>query len=193
MKKLTSLLSVVLIVFGGYYFVYYYPEKRSPEKIFTTAWAGMNQVSIHADFAESFERYREIRQNGNFKIFKNGRFVDASSYVEYFTENKILLWYEKRIKELKKLKPQEDAQALVATAIDLYRLMDEIYKTDFLRVAEMIDAGVPDEQTNAYLDDLAIEKGEEISEKYNKLFDLITAYGDKHGIKYSVNDYVKPF
>jgi len=195
MKKSTliSLLSFIIIALGGYYFAYDYPEKRSPEKIFTVAWAGMNQVSVNTDFVEYFERHRKIRQDGGLKIVKNKQIVDASSYVEYFTENKIFLWYEKRIKELKKMKPKEDAKPLVDAALDLYELMDEINKNYFPRVAEMMDENVPEEEVNVYLEELTIQKDEEISEKYGKLFDLITAYGDKHGIKYSVNDYVKPF
>jgi len=95
-------------------------------------------------------------------------------------------YYENRIKKLKRLNPAKDAKPLVDAAIDFYGFMDDIVKHDFLRVAEMIDAGVSDEDINDHLLELMIEKDAEMTEKYNTLFDLITAYGDRHGIKYSV-------
>jgi len=192
MKKTTParFLFGVLIVLGicaGYY----YRETRSPEAIFNTAWGSINTARVDTDFIEYFRRYRELHgllQQGE---FKDTNVTPTSSFTEYLTNGqrvggKIMEYYENRIKKLKRLNPAKDAKPLVDAAIDFYGFMDDIVKHDFLRVAEMIDTGVSDEDINDHLLELIIEKDAEMTEKYNALFDLITAYGDRHGIKYSV-------
>jgi len=185
----------ILAALGAYGW-YAYQETRNPEKIFTTAWGAMNSVSYGSDFVEYFERLRRMQKDGQMYLYKDKAFVTTNSIVEYFTSDnnsanstpQTIKWYERRIQALKKLNPGRDAKPLVAAAIDLYQFMDGIHKNDFLRVAEMIDSGVPDDQVNAHLEELMLANEEEISERYSRLFELITAYGDKHGIKYSVNE-----
>jgi len=181
----------ILAALGVYYFGYHYPETRGPEKIFTKAWAGMTAAHLGSDFGGYFERLRGLRISNQMYVYEDKKTVPTSSVLEYFTNKNNLThhsidYYERRLKDLQKLKPREDAKPLVAAAIDLYGFMDEIHKNEFLHVAEMIDSGVPDEEVNDYLEELTAAKGGDLSEKYNRVFELITAYGDRHGIKYSV-------
>jgi len=179
---------VALAICAGYY----YRETRSPEAIFNTAWGSINTASIDSDFVEYFRRYRELHRLVQQGDFKDTNLTPTSSFAEYLTNGqmvggKIAEYYENRIKKLKRLNPDKDAKPLVDAAIDFYGLMDDIVKNDFLRVAQMLDAGTPDKEIDEHLMELMIEKDAELSEKYNALFDLLTAYGDRHGIKYSVN------
>jgi len=193
MKKVTPArffigVLVALVICTGYY----YRETRSPEAIFNTAWGSINTASIDSDFIEYFRRYRELHRLLQQGDFKDTQVTPTSSFADYLTNGqmvngKIVEYYENRIKKLKRLNPDNDAKPLVDAAIDFYGFMDGILKNDFLPVAEMIDAGVSDEEINEHLLELMIEKDTELSDKYNALFDLLTAYGDRHGIKYSVN------
>jgi len=144
----------------------------------------MNSVSSDSDFVEYFGRIRRQHRDGTLKILKNKQFVPVSSFSEYFTDMNIFRYYESSVKDLKKLNPDEDGKLLVTAALNLYGTMDEIYQKEFPSIVEMMDKGVPDEELDAYLEEFTIAKGEEIAEKYDKPFELITTYGKKHGIRY---------
>jgi len=185
MKK-TVVIAIVLGLIGlGIYAVYSYFATKSPNTIFTKAWAGMNSVNSDSDFVEYFGRIRRQHRQGTLKVFKDKKFVPASSFSDYFTNESIFQYYESSVKDLKKLNPDEDGKPLVAAAIDLYGLMDEIYRKEFPPIVEMMDKGVPDEELDAYLEEFTMAKGEEIAEKYDKLFELLTTYAKNHGIRYT--------
>jgi len=186
-KNILGTLVAILVGLGFYYYKIHYPQKRSPEVIFTTAWGSINQVSLESDLIDYFDRFRRMKQDGTLLVFKNKKFVPASSYMEHFTSAKIFFYYEERINELKKLSPAEDGKPVVDAALDLYSFMDKRRKNDYPRIVEMMDNGTPKEEIDEYLEALMIASDYELAEKYDKLFVLITAYGDKHKIKYSVN------
>jgi len=180
---------VALSIYAGYY---YWGTTRSPEVIFNTVWGSINTASIDTDFVEYFKRHRELHKRLQQENFKEKKIASTSSFVEYFTNGKmvggkIMEYYENRVMELKRLNPSKDSKPLLDAAIDFYGAMDNIFKNDFLHVAEMVDAGVPDEEINRYLVELTINKKAEISEKYDALFEHLTAWGDTHGIKYTVH------
>jgi len=177
-----------ILLFAGTFVWYYYADKKNPDKIFTAAWGSINMVATDSDFETYFKDYRRRQKDGTMKVFnkKEKNFVDASSYTEYFTTNYID-YYEKRVKEVEKVRPGEDGKAMVAAAIDLYGLMDDIYKNDFPRITEMMDAGTPEEEVDAHIAELMDAKGGQVYEKYDALLDLLIEYAEKHEIAFNVH------
>jgi len=55
-----------------------------------------------------------------------------------------------------------------------------------VRIAKMIDEGKPDEEIDTAIKELDINKGPIVDEKFNKVYDLIIPYADKHGVDYKI-------
>jgi|GEM_PF-6016329 len=102
-----------ILVASGVFAWYYYQETRSPEKIFTKAWAGMNTADVSSDFARYFESMRQQHKSGQLMVVKDKKIVPTSSIVEYYTAQYVK-YYDKKIENLKKLNPAEDGKLVVA-------------------------------------------------------------------------------
>ena len=57
-----------------------------------------------------------------------------------------------------------------------------------LRIAKMIDEGQPNEDIDTAIDELEASKSKLIDERFNKVYDLIMPYADKHGVDYKIMD-----
>lgn len=157
--------------------------KSYPEEVFEKV--KLNSNKIPDGFKRHFTEIRAQLKAGNLMIVtpqNEVKKVNATAYVA----NHYLHMFDTDIKAIESLKPDEETKEMLADALDMFRYADTIYKTDFPRIALMIDEGRPDEAIDAAIAELDAEKGPVMNGKYNKVHDKIIPYADKHGVEYKI-------
>ncbi|SFS34834.1 hypothetical protein [Sphingobacterium wenxiniae] len=92
--------------------------------------------------------------------------------------------FQQDIKSIQKLRTDEESEPIINLGLDMFRYAEEIYQTDFPRIAKMIDEGKPDEEIDTAIEELDNSKGVILDEKYAALMEQLLPYADKHGVKY---------
>lgn len=113
--------------------------------------------------------------------------VKAAEYVA----NHYIHMFDDDIKALIALKSDDETKPIIESALEMFRYVDEIYKTDFPRIAKTIDDGKSDEQIDAIIAELDESKDPIMDAKYNKVHDMIMPYADKHDVQYKILDMPK--
>lgn len=153
----------------------------SPKTVFETI--GLNGNKIPRNFYRAFDEIRGQKNNGTLIIVTpegETKNVSAEEYVKtYYTK-----MYDDDIKKVKELSADEETQPIIEAGLEMFLYADEIYKTDYIRIAKMIDEGKSDEEINLEIEKLEATKGVELDKKYNKTMDLLIPYADKHGVEY---------
>lgn len=154
----------------------------SPDKVFQTI--ALNANKIPRGFERHFKEIRQQKANGTLQTvdpethqMKPGT---ASEFVEYFYGKT----FDEDIKKVTALKDTEEVKPIKEAALEMFKYADDIYKTDFPKIAKMIDDGAPDEKVDEAVADLEVKKGEELYTKYEATMKLIVPYADKHGVEY---------
>lgn len=164
-------------------------EKSYPEEVFEKV--KLNGNKIPDGFKRHFTEIRGHLKAGSLVIVtkeKKVKKVNASEYVA----NHYIHMFDDDIKELKALKSDRETKPIIEAALKMFCYVDEIYKTDFPRIAKFIDDGKSDEEIDAIIAKLDESKGSVIDAKYNKVHDIIMPYADKHDVQYKILDMPKP-
>ena len=154
----------------------------SPDKVFQTV--ALNANKIPRGFERHFKEILQQKANGSLQTYdtekKAMRPSTASDYIKYAYETT----FEADIKKVTALKDSEEVTPIKAAALDLFTYADQLYKTDFPKIAKMIDDGAPDEKVYEAVAELEASKGQELFAKYEATMKLIIPYADKHGVEY---------
>lgn len=154
----------------------------SPEKVFQTI--ALNANKIPRGFERHFKEIREHKARGSLQSVdpqtNQMKPSTASEFVAYFYGTT----FEEDIKKVGALKETEEVKPIKEAALDLFTYADQIYKTDFPKIAKMIDDGASDDKLDQAIAELESTKGEELSTKYEKTMKLIIPYADKHKVEY---------
>ncbi|UIR55074.1 hypothetical protein LZQ00_12370 [Sphingobacterium sp. SRCM116780] len=164
-------------------------EKSYSEEVFQKV--KLNSNKIPNGFKQHFNEIRGQLKAGSLKIVTQEnevKNVNASEYVQ----NHYVHMFDKDIEDVKGIKPDDETAPILKVSLEMFQYVDEIYKTDFPRIAKMIDDGKSDEEINAAIEELDEIKGPIVDEKFNKVHDLIMPYADKHGVEYKILDMPKP-
>lgn len=158
-------------------------DKSYPEEVFEKV--KLNSNKIPESFKKHFIEIRAHLKAGNLVIVTQQNEVRKINATEYVANHYVHL-FDEDITDIKELKPDAETKNILAAALDMFRYADDIYKTDFPRIAKMIDDGKPDKEINAAIDELDRTKGPIMNEKYDKVHYMILPYANKHGIKYKI-------
>lgn len=153
-----------------------------PEKIFGTI--GLNSNKIPSNFKRAFDEIRGQKRVGNLKIYSEAekKFIPATAQ-EYVTVNYQNL-FEEDIRKIQALVGDDESQPIIEAGLALFVYADEIYKTDYPKMAQMIEEGVSDEEINRAIAQLEATKGIELEKLRIKTMDLLLPYADKKGVDY---------
>ena len=132
-----------------------------------------------------FTEIRNQLKAGNLSIVTKEQEIKKVNATEY-VETRYVNMFEKDITDIRKMKTDEETKPILHAALELFQQAAGIYKTDFVRIAKMIDEGKPDEEIDTAIKELDINKGPIVDEKFNKVYDLIMPYADKHGVDYKI-------
>lgn len=152
-----------------------------PEKVFDVTTLNANLVS--SKFTRLFNELKAQKSNNSLLIpDESGKYRNANSYKEY-VEKQFHNQFTQYIDRVKALKPTDETKPLIDYSIDMFTYANEIYNTDFISIAEMLDAGKPDEEVNNAITELETTKGLELDKKREVVVTAGLAYAEKHGIE----------
>ncbi|TDQ73422.1 hypothetical protein CLV99_4474 [Sphingobacterium yanglingense] len=160
-------------------------EKSYPEQVFDKVAVAANKVPN--GFKVHFREIRGQLKAGSLVIVTPENEVKKVNATEYVTNHYVAM-FEKDMLAIKEMKTDEETKPIFAATLDLFQYVDNIYKTDMLRIAKMIDEGQPNEDIDTAIDELEASKSKLIDERFNKVYDLIMPYADKHGVDYKIMD-----
>ncbi len=160
-------------------------EKSYPEQVFDKVAVAANKVPN--GFKVHFREIRGQLKAGSLVIVTPENEVKNVNATEYVTNHYVTM-FEKDIQAIKEMKTDDETKPIFAATLDLFQYVDNIYKTDMLRIAKMIDDGQPNEDIDAAIEELEANKSKLIDERFNKVYDLIMPYADKHGVDYKLMD-----
>lgn len=159
-----------------------------PEETFDVIGLSLNKIPYK--FSRHFKEIRAQLKNGSLTfVDKNNEVRKGVTAVEY-VQNHYPDMFKKEIENLKNLRVNEETKPMQESALDLFNYTQEVYRTDMLRIAKMIDEGKSDAEIDTAIEELQNTKGDIIDQKFNKTHDMIFPYADKNGIKYKTMDYI---
>lgn len=158
-------------------------DKSYPEEVFEKV--KLNSNKIPDGFRKHFTEIRAHLKAGNLVIVTPQNEVKKVNTTEYVANHYVHL-FDDDIIAVQELKPDKETKDILAAALDMFRYADDIYKTDFPRIAKMIDDKKPDQEIDAAIDELDRTKGPILDKKYDKVHYMILPYADKHGVKYKI-------
>lgn len=154
----------------------------SPDKVFQTI--ALNSNKIPRDFQRHFKEIRQQRAADNLVVYdqetKATRKASASEFVEYHYAR----MFEQDIEKVSALKDTEEVKPIKEAALEMFRYADAIYKTDFPKIAKMLDDGASDAEIDAAVEELESTKGVELHALYERVMKDVIPYADKHGVEY---------
>lgn len=161
-----------------------------PEKVFDVTTLNANLVS--SKFMRLFNELRAQKRNNSLRIpDENGKdYRNAHSYKEY-VQKQFHNQFTQYIDRVKALKANDETKPLIGFSINMFTYANEIYNTDFIHIAEMLDAGKPEVEVNAAIEELETTKGLELDKKREVVVTAGLAYAEKHGIE--VKTYSSPW
>lgn len=164
-------------------------DKSYPEQVFEKV--ALNGNKIPAGFKRHFNEIRAQLKAGNLKIVTANnkvKNVNASEYVE----NHYIHMFDKDIEALNQLKPDDETGQILKDGLEMFQYAQEIYRTDFPRIAKMIDEGMSNLEIDAAIEELDMTKGVTLDQKFNKVYDQIIPYANKHGVAYKTLEMPSP-
>jgi len=178
MKKtvIFSLVIISLTIISSCHFI-----GSSPKKVFTTI--GLNGNKIPKNFKRAFIELRSKKNNGVLVVPAAGSSTKDASAEEYITTYYSNM-LDKDIEKIKALSSNEETASIIAAGLEMFQYTDEIYKTDYIRIAKLIDDNKSDEEIDAEIEKLEMTKGVELNKKYDTTMNLLLPYADKHGIEF---------
>ena len=182
MKKLIQfsvLIAISLLLFSCGF------NSSRPQKVFDVV--GLNANSIPSSFERHFKELFSQKENGSLKIIKPNNNIVSGTAVEYVNQHYVKS-LEGHIQSIKDLKTTEESQPIIDAGLDLFKYSDEIYKTDYPKIAKMIDEGKSQEEVMLVVQELDSTKGVEVDKKYKKMMELLIPYADENGVEYKVID-----
>lgn len=179
MKKIISLACMILSLFS---FVACNMDGVNPKKTFDVLGISLNKIPT--DFSSHFREIRGQLKNGSLSYVSKDNESKRGVSATEFVENVYSMLLKKAIEDIKNLKVDDETRPMQTATLDVFNYTQEIYTTDMIRIAKMIDEGKSDAEIDAAIEELENTKGKIRDEKFNKAHELIFAYADKHGIEY---------
>ncbi len=146
----------------------------SPEKYIAVTALNSNLVST---------AYRPMFFTELIALKGDGRLTGSAK--EYVMERAVKP-VQKAIGKVNGLRKTDDAKELIATAKEVMEYGQQIFETDYLAIAQLIDTGKPEEEIHAAIAKMYEDTEETLFQKFDKLDQLAIAYAKKHNISFSV-------
>ena len=159
----------------------------NPQKTFKVLGLSLNKIPYK--FSQHFKEIRAQYKNGSLTYVTKDNQVKKGVSAEEYVQNMYPSMFDKEIETINNLKVNDETRPMQAASLDVFNYSKEVYETDMLRIAKMIDEGKSDQEIDAAIEELQNTKGDIIDEKFNKAHDLVFPYADKNGIEYDILEY----
>lgn len=148
----------------------------TPEKCFQIAVLNSNQF---AGFAGSGQ-LREL-ESTSVKLGTDNVSTETMKRMEILEFKTIAI--EESYKNLKELKKTDDNKEMIEASKSLYEFILPVYKSEYVKLAEMYDNNAPKEQIESLADSISSKYHPRFKELYDELIVAGKAYAGKHSIK----------
>jgi hypothetical protein len=108
----------------------------------------------------------------------SGVITSAEKYVE-----QSIVMTERSMEKAKGLTPTTETKPMIDASLDLCAFTLESYRTDHLKIAQMIDKKESEDAINKAMQELDEKSGESFGVKYDKLWEIAQKYAKDNGIK----------
>lgn len=115
---------------------------------------------------------------------KNKNGLPGATAVDYVNDRAVKP-VEESIKKIKGLNKTADTKALIAAALDVMEYGRQVFKSDYLAIAQLIDAGKP-QQIEAAIAAMYGKTEKGMIEKFDRLDNLALTYAKKHDVPFAV-------
>ncbi|MVZ65659.1 hypothetical protein GQF61_07300 [Sphingobacterium sp. DK4209] len=161
-----------LLPFFLFTIVVYACASPSKEQVFQQTALNSNLVS--AAYRPAY--FREILEHKA----KNTLKMTAKDYVKTRTINPL----DDAIGKVKNLKQTRDAQELISSSLDYMEAGRVIFAKEYLRIAELIDAGKSAEEIETAIDQMFKSTETELLTKQNNMIAVATVFAKENKIDY---------
>jgi len=151
----------------------------SPDKVVQRAWLNTNTITTNYS-PKFFGQLLELKAKGNITVFKDNE-VTKGTAVEYVNQT-IITPLNESLQKVAELPENEDTKALKAASLELFRYGKEIFESDYLDIATMIDGERPEMEINTAIENLFLKHDLEMGTRLNRLDELVIPYAEKHNV-----------
>ena len=155
-------------------------DKKTPVNYFDTAVLNVNTVSGFGS--------QELELLVSGKELKNlmGK-VDDKFVVQHNAELHVRSWkildIENKIKSIKELEPTEDTKEMLSRSLELFNFVLEKYKTEYVSIAKLIDAGAPKSEIESKISDFDNKELIKFNAMYEGVIEVGLPYAKANGIE----------
>ncbi|QNL51667.1 hypothetical protein H8S90_08880 [Olivibacter sp. SDN3] len=103
-----------------------------------------------------------------------------------YVRDRALRPVEESMEKVKQLKETDDTQALIAAALDLMAYGKEIFESDYIAIAQLIDEGKPEEEIDAAITEMYAKTENGMAQRFDELDELALAYAQEHDVPFEV-------
>lgn len=148
----------------------------TPEKYFQIAVLNSN---LFAGFAGS-SQLREL-ESPSVKLGSDNVSTETMKRMEILEFKTKAI--EESYKNLKELKKNDDNKEMIDASENLYEFILPVYKSEYVKLAEMYDNNAPKEQVESLAASISSKYQPRFKELYDELIKTGKAYAEKHSIK----------
>ncbi|WP_343673908.1 hypothetical protein [Chitinophaga sp.] len=146
----------------------------TPENYFDTAVLNTNIIN---DFGSDALTKMLIAQNVKY----NGKLPNGPNAATKLIDGKVQ-YIEKELVKIKDLKETEETKTMLQTSVALFEYVLPVYKNEYKALAKMSDDGGTQEDVLS----LGKEIDEKYGERFDSLFDVLTAEGKKYAAAHDI-------
>lgn len=153
-------------------------SSTSPREYFEKAALNSNLVTAYYT-PNFFREIIELKNQNRLTVFR-GQKQQPATAEEYLKDR--LPDLSKNLSEIKSLEETGETKEMLVASVAYIEQADKIFKTDYLKIAKMIDANKPQREIQAAVEDIFSANDPEMFKKYDRLWKAAEIYADKNNI-----------
>lgn len=145
----------------------------SPRKVVAQTWLNTNNVTTYYS-PKFFKELMERKEKNNFTTTGG----TAVAYVEQY----VIATVDESLKKVEKIPLKSDTKELIHASLEVFRYGKEVFETEYLDIAAMIDNEKPSEEIIAAIDKLFVKHDGAMQVRLDRLDSYALPYAKKHNI-----------
>ncbi|AYN69189.1 hypothetical protein D1013_18255 [Euzebyella marina] len=129
-----------------------------------------------------FDRYAQLQETGQLFKLTNGEMEKTDKISEHITTY-IIPDIEKNIEQIEELKPTEETEEMIVKSLRLFNYVKNIYETEYLTIANMMDNGEEVDEINEALSLMNSVTFTKFSVLLEELWEVALPYAEANGIE----------
>ncbi len=145
----------------------------SPKKVVAQTWLNTNNVTTYYS-PKFFRELMERKEKDNFTTTGG----TAVAYIEQY----VIATVDESLKKVEKVPVKSDTKELIHASLEVFKYGKEVFETEYLEIAAMIDDEKPLEEIHAAIDNLFAKHNGEMQIRLDQLDSYAIPYAEKHHI-----------